>query len=69
MAYRAAQKTAKAGKNYLASMMNDTEDSGTNGVGAASASSEPTGGELTPEQRMAKGRADARELSERKEKM
>lgn len=68
MAYRAAQKAAKAGKSYLASMMSDTEDSGANGVGAASASSEPTGGELTPEQRMTKGRADARALSERKEK-
>ena len=47
-------------------MMNDTEDSGTNGVGAASASGEPAGGELTPEQRMSKGRADAKALKEGK---
>lgn len=66
MAYRAAQKAAKTGKNYLASMMNDTEDSGTNGVGAAGASGEPAGGELTPEQRMAKGRADSKALKEGK---
>lgn len=68
MAYRAAQKAAKTGKSYLASMMSDTEDSGANGVGAASASGEPTGGELTPEQRMAKGRADARALNKKEEK-
>lgn len=68
MAYRAAQKAAKTGKSYLASMMSDNEDSGANGVGAASASGEPTGGELTPEQRMAKGRADARALNKKEEK-
>ena len=68
MAYRAAQKAAKTGKRYLAFMVGDTEDSGTNGVGAASTSGEPASGELTPEQRMTKGRADARALSERKEK-
>lgn len=68
MAYRAAQKAAKTGKSYLASMMSDTEDSGANGVGAASTSGEPTGGELTPEQRMAKGRADARALNKKEEK-
>ena len=68
MAYRAAQKATKTGKSYLASMMSDTEDSGANGVGAASASGEPTGGELTPEQRMAKGRADARALNKKEEK-
>lgn len=68
MAYRAAQKAAKTGKRYLAFMVGDTEDSGANGVGAASTSGEPASGELTPEQRMTKGRADARALSERKEK-
>ena len=68
MAYRAAQKAAKTGKSYLASMMSDTEDSGAQGVGAASAGGEPTGGELTPEQRMAKGRADARDLNKKEEK-
>ena len=68
MAYRAAQKAAKTGKRYLAFMVRDTEDSGTNGVGAASTSGEPASGELAPEQRMTKGRADARALSERKEK-
>ena len=68
MAYRAAQKAAKTGKRYLAVMVRDTEDSGTNGVGAASTSGEPASGELAPEQRMTKGRADARALSERKEK-
>ena len=66
MAYRAAQKAAKTGKRYLASMVRDTEDSGTNGVGAAGASGEPASGELAPEQRMAKGRADAKALKEGK---
>lgn len=66
MAYRAAQKAAKTGKSYLASMMSDTEDSGAQDVGAASASGEPAGGGLTPEQRMAKGRADAKALKEGK---
>ena len=68
MVYRAAQKAAKTGKRYLASMVSDTEDSGANGVGAASASGEPACGELTPEQRMAKGRADARALNKKEEK-
>lgn len=68
MAYRAAQKAAKTGKSYLASMMSDTNDSGANGIGAASAGGEPAGGELTPEQRMAKGRADAKALNKKEEK-
>lgn len=68
MAYRAAQKAAKTGKRYLASMVNDTQDSGAQDVGAASASGEPAGGDLTPEQRMAKGRADAKALNKKEEK-
>lgn len=68
MAYRAAQKAAKTGKSYLASMMSDTNDSGANGIGAAGAGGEPADGELTPEQRMAKGRADAKALNKKEEK-
>lgn len=68
MAYRAAQKAAKTGKSYLASMVDDTKDSGAQDVGAASASGEPAGGDLTPEQRMAKGRADAKTLNKKEEK-
>lgn len=68
MAYRAAQKAAKTGKSYLASMMSDNKDSGAQGVGAANSGSEPAGGELTPEQRMARGRADAQALNKKEEK-
>ena len=67
MTYRFAQKAAKTGKSYLASLVKDTEDSGTQSVGAASTGSEPLGGELTPEQRMAKGRADAKALNKKEE--
>lgn len=67
MAYRAAQKAAKTGKSYLVSMMSDTEDSGAQGVGAANAGGESASGELTPEQRMAKGRADAQALNKKEE--
>ena len=68
MAYRAAQKAAKTGKSYLAYMEDDAKDSGAQDVGAASASGEPAGGDLTPEQRMAKGRADAKALNKKEEK-
>lgn len=69
MAYRAAQKAAKQGRNFVASLEADTSASGAQQVGAAA--NDGTGeqeGDLTPAQRMAKGRADAKALTKKEEK-
>lgn len=63
MTYRAAQKAAQQGKNYLGALEDDTLASGAQTVGSA-----PTGGEtqsqaeMTPEQRMAAARAEVQAL-------
>lgn len=67
LAYRMAQKAAQQGRSYMSALEADTGASGAQGVGAASSEGEPNG-ELTPEQRMAKGRADAKALTKKEEK-
>jgi len=63
MTYRAAQKAAQEGKNYLGTLEGDTQASGAQAVGSV-----PTGGEtpppaeMTPEQRMAAARAEVQAL-------
>ena len=67
LAYRMAQKAAQQGKNYMSALESDTGASGAQQVGAAS-SEGATAGELTPEQRMAMGRADAKALNKKEDK-
>lgn len=63
MTYRAAQKAAQEGKNYLGALEGDTQASGAQAVGSV-----PTGGEtpptaeMAPEQRMAAARAEVQAL-------
>lgn len=57
LAFRAAQETAKRGKDALKDMEKDAEASGAKAVGAAPAPDET--GPLSPEQRRAQGKADA----------
>ncbi|WP_050697991.1 head maturation protease, ClpP-related [Anaeromassilibacillus senegalensis] len=64
MVYRAAQKASQQGRKFLAALEGDTAASGAQQVGAAAGD----GGEgdddtLTPAQLMAKGRADAKALT------
>lgn len=66
MAYNAAIKAAEQGKTFVTAMEQDTEASGAQGVPGATPPA-GTGGELTPEQLTAKGRADAKALRENKE--
>lgn len=66
LAYRMAQKAAQTGKSYMAALEADTGSSGAQKVGAANNEGAPTG-ELTPEQRMAKGRADAKALTKKED--
>ena len=66
LAYRMAQKAAQTGKGYMAALEADTGASGAQKVGAANNEGAPTG-ELTPEQRMAKGRADAKALTKKED--
>lgn len=61
MVYRAAVKAAQEGKNFIKHLEEDTKDSKAMEVSAAHNSGEPSG-DLTPEQRMAKGREDAKAL-------
>ena len=67
LAYRMAQKAAQQGKSYMSALEADTSASGAQQVGAASGEGAPSG-ELTPEQRMAKGRADAKALNPKEAK-
>lgn len=67
LAYRMAQKAAQTGKGYMAALEADTSASGAQQVGAANNEGAPAG-ELTPEQRMAKGRADAKALNKKEDK-
>ena len=67
LAYRMAQKAAQTGKSYMTALEADTGASGAQQVGAASGEGAPSG-ELTPEQRMAKGRADAKALNPKEAK-
>ena len=65
MVYRAAQKAAQQGKSYMGALERDTRASGAQGVTAATSGSAPGDeGVLTPQQLMAKGRADAKALKE-----
>ena len=61
MVYRAAVKAAQAGKSFIKRLEDDAEDSQAMKVSAAHNSGEPSG-DLTPEQRMAKGREAAKAL-------
>lgn len=67
LAYRMAQKAAQTGKGYMAALEADTGASGAQQVGAANNEGAPAG-ELAPEQRMAKGRADAKALNKKEDK-
>ena len=67
LAYRMAQKAAQTGKSYMTALEADTGASGAQQVGAANNEGAPAG-ELTPEQRMAKGRADAKALNKKEDK-
>ena len=61
MAYRAAVKAVQQGKSYVSALESDTQASGAQNVGSANGGEEPDG-DLTPAQRMAKGRADAKTM-------
>jgi ATP-dependent protease ClpP protease subunit len=62
MVYQAAQKAAQQGRQFLAALEADAKSSGTQAVSAAAPANTPEDGTLTPEQRMAKGRMDAKAL-------
>lgn len=64
MVYAAARKAAQQGRSYLGALETDTAASGAQQVGAAAAPTPTSGdGNLTPQQLMAKGRADAKALT------
>lgn len=70
MTYRAAQKAAEQGKNFLRNLEDDSKASGAEGVGAASVGEDDpakSGKALTPEQRMANARAEVKNLFGKKE--
>lgn len=67
LAYRMAQKAAQQGKSYMSALEADTSASGAQQVGAVGSEGAPSG-ELTTEQRMAKGRADAKALNTKEAK-
>lgn len=67
LAFRAAQNAAKKGKENLKDMQEDTKASGAGQVPAAPAAEEDDK-PLTPEQRMAAGRADAKKIQSKEEK-
>jgi len=70
MTYRAAQKSAKQGKSFLAAAKADADASGTADVGAAGNAPEAgTDGDadMTPEQLMAKGVADAKAMNKKED--
>lgn len=70
MTYRAAQKAAEQGKNFLRNLEDDSKASGAESVGAASVGEgDPakSGKALTPEQRMANARAEVKNLLGKKE--
>ena len=62
-----AKKPAQTGKSYRTAREADPGASGAQQVGAANNEGAPAG-ELTPEQRMAKGRADAKALNKKEDK-
>lgn len=63
MAYYAAQKAARQGRNYLGALESDTAASGAQQVGAAASTGADEHEGLSPQQLMAKGRADAKALA------
>ncbi|MDR1158349.1 MAG: Clp protease ClpP [Oscillospiraceae bacterium] len=67
MAFRAAQAAAQKGGKFVADLEADAKASGAAEVGAAP-SGEEEGGPLTPAQRMAAGRADAKKTLNKEEK-
>ncbi|MDF2984893.1 MAG: Protease subunit of ATP-dependent Clp protease [Eubacterium sp.] len=67
LAFRAAQKAAKKGKVTLDNMQEDTNASGANDVSAATVTIEEDK-PLTPAQRMAAGRADAKKIQNKEDK-
>jgi len=67
LAFRAAQKAAKKGKEALNGMQEDFQASGAGNVSAAPAAGEEDK-PLTPEQRMAAGRADAKKIQNKEDK-
>lgn len=64
MSLRAAQKAAKQGSKFLTDAMNDTNNSGANGVGAAPSGED--GGEKNP---IEQARADAKAFNERRKEV
>ncbi len=67
MAFRAAQKAAKQGKKVVGDLEDDFKASGAGKVGATPAG-EDDDKPLTPAQRMAAGRADAKKIQNKEEK-
>ena len=66
MAYNAAVKAAQKGTQVIKDLNDDANTSGAAAVGAAAAEVDD-GKPLTPEQRMAKGKADAQRLQKKEE--
>ena len=66
MTYRAAQAAAKQGKKFLGDLQADAKESGAAQVAAAPAADEDK--PMTPAQRMAQGRADAKKMQGKEEK-
>ncbi|MCF8017831.1 MAG: Clp protease ClpP [Vallitaleaceae bacterium] len=67
MAFRAAQNAAKQGKKFINDAQEDFQASGAGDVGSAPGDDEDDK-PLTPEQRMAAGRADAKKIQNKEEK-
>ena len=67
LAFRAMQMQAKQGKQFLDNLKDDYNASGANNVKAVPAADDDDK-PLTPEQRMAQGRADARKIQKKEDK-
>ncbi len=67
MAFRAAQAAAKQGKKFVADLEDDAKKSGADKVPAAPGAEEEDK-PLTPEQRMAAGKADAKKSLNKEDK-
>ena len=62
LAYRAAVESAKKGASFLKNAEEDANNSGASNVGAAPAPADKSTNELTEDEKMAKARAEVREL-------
>jgi len=67
LAFRAMKKQAALGGQFMTNLKQDTQDSNAQDVPAGSGQEPDDGKELTPEQRMAAGRADAKKLTKKED--